>query len=513
MTTVDLLEIIIQASLGASIAILLILLIRSSLRKMFGSRVAYRIWALVPVAMIASILPAEYVVVPSEGYIAEMAVPMRGSNISYPSVNSLVSPDNPIQPETTISIAEDTLVILWLIGFLASIGIVILRQHLFLSRQKFLNSQSKILRPESSSYGPAVTGVFRPRIILPRNFNITYNKLERTLILAHEKAHIRNGDLRVNFFVEIIRCLSWFNPIVHYAQAVFRVDQELACDERVMITHSKHRHIYAEALLKSQLTAQAVPMGCNWVPKTICPLKSRIENLNQPMVSARRSLAGFMVTVAAIGFTSVSAWAMLSTQTVYIGDGSSSIDEQASDNEGEARDTKGYALAHAISEGRRGYARKLVRDGADVNYFLRGDGTPLILSARSGDTGLVNMLLEAGADPNKLARGDGSPLIAASRRGQQAIVKLLLEAGADANGFVRGDETPLIGAAVNGNLDITRVLIEAGADVNLKVETGNHGIGRSKYRSPLGQAILYGNDRIADLLRRRGATEPTAKED
>ncbi len=515
--TAEFLSNISQASIGTSISILLILFMRKWLRKTFGARIAYLFWLIVPLAMIASILPAEYVTVSNDFYYTKNINAAQSLNALPKSLNGVISPAH--QAVDGFSIDQETVLIFWVLGVVVSFGILILRQYLFLMRQKLLKRARRIQSVEGNTFGPAVIGVLKPRVILPKDFVNRYNKLERSLIIAHEKAHIRGGDLQVNAFVQVIKCLNWFNPLVYYGQTIFRIDQELACDERVMAVHSQHRRAYAETLLKSQLLIEEAPIGCSWLPKHIHPLRSRVESLSGPAISAKRRVLGVMLSLAMMSVTSVSAWAILSTHTLYIEQDTDGVKASVPDEGNSvsdvdtASDAKGYALAYAVSEGRRSYARKLVRDGADVNYYLRGDGTPLILSARFGDSGLVNLLLEAGADPNKPASGDGSPLIVAARHGHETIVKMLLDAGSDANGFVLGDETPLIGAAANGNITIARLLIDAGADVSLKVETGNHGEGRSKYRSPLGQALLYGNNRMASLLRRRGATEPSQKED
>ena len=79
----------------------------------------------------------------------------------------------------------------------------------------------------------------------------------------------------------------------------------------------------------------------------------------------------------------------------------------------------------------------LIEKGADVNYFILGDETPLINAARFGHLETVKFLVENGADVNKSAR-DGyllnseirTPLNMAKRGGHQEVVDYLLKKGA-----------------------------------------------------------------------------------
>ena len=53
----------------------------------------------------------------------------------------------------------------------------------------------------------------------------------------------------------LVRCLCWFNPLVHLGAQALSADQELSCDASVVERRPRTRRIYAEALIKTQ-TAQ-----------------------------------------------------------------------------------------------------------------------------------------------------------------------------------------------------------------------------------------------------------------
>lgn len=138
--------------------------------------------------------------------------------------------------------------------------------------------------------------------------------------------------------------------------------------------------------------------------------------------------------------------------------------------------------------------------------------TPLMAAVQFGNASKVAALIQAGADVNEAVPNDGNPLILAARYGNIEIVKMLIDNGADVNGYVLHDETPLIGAAANGRLEVARLLIDNGAKVNLRVDSG-HRSSRPMYRSPLGQAKLYGHNNMVALLLAKGAIPTTGQED
>lgn len=99
--------------------------------------------------------------------------------------------------------------------------------------------------------GPVVSGIFKPLIILPLDFETTYSKDEQLYALCHEMAHIRRYDLPAAFAFLIFRAVHWYNPIVHYAAHRFSLDQEAACDAFLFsFFEGNDKFGYAQTLLK-----------------------------------------------------------------------------------------------------------------------------------------------------------------------------------------------------------------------------------------------------------------------
>lgn len=58
MTAADVVSILLAATLAGSAAVLLAMALRKPLRAVFGARVAYAVWWIVPAMLVASLLPA-----------------------------------------------------------------------------------------------------------------------------------------------------------------------------------------------------------------------------------------------------------------------------------------------------------------------------------------------------------------------------------------------------------------------------------------------------------------------
>ncbi len=476
----EILPILLRATLAASAAILVVLLLRRPLRTAFGAGVAYGFWLLVPIAMLASFLPPRVIFAETPA-VASIEANTERSVATNTETVAVAAPrfDQFAFPEIEPSLV---LLTLWLTGVVFSMMLLLYGQRRFMRN--------------ADAAGPAVVGIVFPRIVLPADFEQRYTPAERDLVIAHERAHIEAFDAEINALAALAQCLNWFNPLFHIARAALRVDQELACDARVMARHAGAKRVYAEAMLKTQLAAHAVPLGCQWPPIGAQPLKERITMLARPRPNSFRIALGATLCTAAIFAAGTLAWATQEPRVVHV-----SQQREASTAGDRAL---GRQLVEALQEGQMTEAVELVEAGADVNYFLAGDGTPLVIASRFGSRDIVEFLIEQGADVNKPAPGDGNPLIMASANGHLDVVTLLVGRGADVNGVVRGDETPLINAARSNQLSVARYLVDHGADVNLAVMAPT--TRGTERRSPLSEARRRGHGEMVRFLREAGAT-------
>jgi beta-lactamase regulating signal transducer with metallopeptidase domain len=295
MTVSAFLLLLVKVNLAMAAAIVLLSLLRRPLRLSFGAPIAYAAWLLVPVAGVASLLPPRVAAaVPARIAPVQIAEQLTGQVAR--AATEIAAPISayhlPVfqMPGTALSIFAA-----WLLGTAL--------MALYLTRLQ-LRFTAAMRRGEA---GPAVHGFFRPRIVMPSDFQEQFSPQEQAAILAHEEVHLARQDARINALAALLRCLCWFNPLIYLGTGWLRIDQELACDATA-VALKVSRSDYAKALLKSQMIATALPVGCNW-PGSQHPLIERVVLLNREPASPARRLAGTSLVILATGFTGLGAWA------------------------------------------------------------------------------------------------------------------------------------------------------------------------------------------------------------
>jgi bla regulator protein BlaR1 len=268
--------------------------IRRPVRRAFGAEISYFAWLLVPITVVASLLPD-----------------VTGLQAALPTHSVLsITIDRSIEASipTRLSVNTSAWVLgIWCAGIALCALYFVVLQRAFMKSMGRLSRAGSLLRAESTAGCPVVVGVLRPNIILPVDFESRYTSQEQALILAHEQVHQRRGDTRWNAVVALLRCLFWFNPLLHLAASCFRVDQELACDAAVVQRHPQSRRVYAGAMLETQLADAALPVGCHW--RSVHALTERLEMLKRSTPGrARRIFGGAFLVIASLGL-GYTAWA------------------------------------------------------------------------------------------------------------------------------------------------------------------------------------------------------------
>jgi bla regulator protein BlaR1 len=77
---------------------------------------------------------------------------------------------------------------------------------------------------------PALTGLWKPTILLPTRSLEKLDDEALRFVLLHELAHLRRRDLWTNWILAVLRSLHWFNPFVWWAFHRLRVEAERAAD-------------------------------------------------------------------------------------------------------------------------------------------------------------------------------------------------------------------------------------------------------------------------------------------
>ncbi len=264
-----------QSALLAAVVVVLQL----AFGKWIAPRWRYAMWALV-LARLA--MPAQ------------VGVPWRMASIDHPPVVQAASAPasasgvivrvgvGPIPTEITESRIDSAIfapptkrsawpivVVIWL-GIAGLVGAWIVMRHArfaaALRRDATLATDGMILEPLRGVCGdrrrwprvllsdrvtsPAVFGVIRPCVILPKSAVETMTSQQLRFVFLHELAHLRRFDPQAEFLAAMVCALHWFNPLVWFALRRLRVERELACDEAVLAqTQPEARSTYGHVLL------------------------------------------------------------------------------------------------------------------------------------------------------------------------------------------------------------------------------------------------------------------------
>lgn len=292
MSSTEILALLLKTTLVSSAAVTLALILRRPLRHWLGASAAYLLWLLLPVTLLAALLPAPRVA----------AVPMRVSEVAVQVGQAVVA------GPAVIAHWPLWLCCAWLAGGL------LMAVHLYRQQRSFQRGLGRLSQRDDGLWQaqavaglPAAVGLLRPRIVLPAGFEQRYLPIEQQLVLLHERVHLQRGDIVINALLALLQCLYWFNPLLLFALRCCREDQELSCDERVIARVSGARRSYGEAMLKTGLAASPLPVGCHW--QNHHPLKERIAMLKRPVPGRKQWCAMLVLSLglsSAFGYT---AWA------------------------------------------------------------------------------------------------------------------------------------------------------------------------------------------------------------
>ncbi|MES1199273.1 MAG: M56 family metallopeptidase [Pseudomonadota bacterium] len=303
MMAYELIENGIRLNLILAAAIALVLALRVPIRRVFGARVAYALWIIPPLAAAMCFAPRRVEIV---------RLPADPLALTAPIVRDMAAFD----PWPFVLGA-------WLLGAAIVFLLLAFRQH------RFVRSLGRLVRRRDrgarvfdaqTQAGPAVVGAIWPKIVTPSDFESRYSAEERAIVLAHERAHLRQGDPLINALAAFLQCMNWFNPLVHVAARALRLDQELACDAAVMAQAGQMRRLYAEAMLKAHAAPLSGPLVCAWPAPSLKPLKERIAMLKRnPPNRVQLALGASVVALATFGVVAT-AWTAQPTKVVALRD-------------------------------------------------------------------------------------------------------------------------------------------------------------------------------------------------
>lgn len=306
MTTDTFIDWALHTGIAVTLLTAFILLIRRPFAQRFGAGAAYTLWALPLIRLLMP--PVTLPVLKPETMPVTIITQMPPS----------APPQSSLQIESTATALNFAPFILgaWLSITVLWLAREALRQHRYVHKlraqstpingpcallaQKAMGAAKLKTLPDirfsTQKTGPLVTGLRRPMIILPENFETHFHPQQQYFALLHEMTHIKRRDLWAAFGVLLFRALNWPNPLIHFAAHKFRADQEAACDASVLklIGANRNAHAYAETLVHAAKSVihsnKEAPLGLT----IYHPLKERLM-----MIKTNSAQGGRLARLAA----------------------------------------------------------------------------------------------------------------------------------------------------------------------------------------------------------------------
>ncbi len=253
---------LVNALLPFTLLLVLILLIRTPLRKSIDANTVYSLWLIIPLSLLLYFLPLPW------QYFSELtATEVQNSLVQ----RYLVSPSQNINAELSIDkLLGFGLSSLWILGFTMLISYWCLSQYNYrkalklemLTHSKYqhqLNQSGadKLLIAQSSHiHSPILIGLFEQITVIPEDFEALYCAEQQELIISHEICHYSQYHMWTNQLALMLLAIFWFHPLAWRAYAAFRQDQEHSCDQVVLSRkHTQSRIQYCKALVLAAETS------------------------------------------------------------------------------------------------------------------------------------------------------------------------------------------------------------------------------------------------------------------
>lgn len=241
---------LLNMSLTASVAIVLVILLRLLLKKA-PKVISYALWGVVlfrllcPVSIGSNFSIYNLFDAPAQesGTITSVIeyVPSNIVYTEYPSV-ALPVPGisdviNEALPQGREQLVADPLeapmsiaTYVWMIGVLGMVTYSIVSYIRLRRKLSVVVPRRDNIFIADDIKSPFVVGLFRPKIYLPCNLG----DKEQEYIILHEQHHIKRLDHVMKALAFLALAIHWFNPLVWVAFILASKDMEMSCDEAVI---------------------------------------------------------------------------------------------------------------------------------------------------------------------------------------------------------------------------------------------------------------------------------------
>lgn len=325
-----------------SIIIGILLAAKRLLKNSLTSRIQYNLWFLLLALLAVPFIPAQPIqflrIFSWFGKFQNVSVSHPGTTAGETSAFHSPGSENWMN-DFSMAISTKApskigviLFILWIIGIMGMIALAIKSMRRFKTlKQSALPLQNPAIRrlfrdclnemniakniPVYSTAflkSPIIAGMFKPCIYLPIHLISDYKVNDIRYMLLHELQHYKYKDAFVNYIMNCVSILYWFNPIVWYALKEMRNDREIACDTSVLKmlkedSYEDYGHTLINFAEKVSLTPFPFAAG---IGGSVVQMKKRIINIaNYHPVSFRKKIYSIfsyiLVAVLLSGFVPI----------------------------------------------------------------------------------------------------------------------------------------------------------------------------------------------------------------
>ena len=161
--------------------------------------------------------------------------------------------------------------------------------------QLSLRRRLRLLQSPSVT-SPISFGLLRPHVIMPASETVSSDT--RRYGILHELCHIQRHDAALQFLASLLRILYWFHPLVRSVLSRMPLDQEIACDARVLAIIGEDNAVsYGQALL----SYAAIPAAS---VKVVQDMAGSPSSLRQRICS----IAGYRKARTAVSWKGIAAF-------------------------------------------------------------------------------------------------------------------------------------------------------------------------------------------------------------
>jgi len=233
---------------------------------------------------------------------------------------------------------------------------------------------------------PMLVGILRPAIVFPAATLARLGESERAIVIGHELAHARRGDLIWGLLAAVVRAAFFFHPLAWLTERRLRAVQEVGADE-LAVACLNHAPAGYAALLVSVVgkfgPGRALPAMSVGVAGSHQSLKQRIYAMRFMKPMSRRAAAMYGVSLGLVAVLGLVPWAVVAAQPTAANkvEPKKTVDQKEKNGSGRFVSFEDGTLTLESNAGellvwnKMAESKNTVKFDSDANEYKRVDGT------------------------------------------------------------------------------------------------------------------------------------------